>query len=78
MLQPLMLEKWKKKWSVMLKAKLSKNGNRNKSTGNTQKRIGEKDVDQQMTIQWLKTAGLKSETECFIIAVQDQAIKTNY
>jgi len=28
--------------------------------------------------QWLKTAGLKSKTEGFIIAAQDQAIKTNY
>ena len=31
-----------------------------------------------MTNQWLKSGGLKSETEGFIIAVQDQAIKTNY
>ena len=46
--------------------------------GQYPKRIGEKDVDHQMTKQWLKTAGLKSETEVFIIAAQDQAIKTNY
>ena len=31
-----------------------------------------------MTNQWLKPGGLKSETEGFIIAAQDQAIKTNY
>ena len=31
-----------------------------------------------MTNQWLKRAGLKSETEGFIIAARDQAIKTNY
>ena len=31
-----------------------------------------------MTYQWLKSGGLKSETEGFIIAAQDQAIKTNY
>ena len=42
------------------------------------KRIGEKDVDQQKTNQWLQIAGLKSETEGFIITAQDQAIKTNY
>ena len=41
-------------------------------------RIGEKDVGQRMTKRWLKTAGLKSETEGFIIAAQDQAIKTYY
>ena len=42
------------------------------------KRIGEREVDQKMINQWLKTAWLKSETEGFIIAAQDQAIKTNY
>jgi len=31
-----------------------------------------------MTNQWLKTAGLKSETEGFIIAAQGQAFKTKY
>ena len=28
--------------------------------------------------QWLNSGGLKSETEGFIIAAQDQAIKANY
>ena len=46
--------------------------------GQYPKRIGKKDVDQKMTNQWLKLAGPKSETEGFIIAAQDQAIKTNY
>ena len=46
--------------------------------GQYPKRVNEKDVDHQMTNQWLKSAGLKSETEGFIIAAQDQAIKTNY
>ena len=46
--------------------------------GQYPKRIGENDVDQEMTNQWFKTAGLKSETEGFIIAAQDQAIETNY
>ena len=46
--------------------------------GQYPKRVNEKDVDHQMTNQWLKTAGLKSKTESFIIAAQDHAIKTNY
>ena len=46
--------------------------------GKYPKRVNEKDVDHQMTNQWLKSGGLKSETEGFIIAEQDQAIKTNY
>ena len=46
--------------------------------GQYPKRVNEKDVDHQMTNQWLKSGGLKSETEGFIIAAQDQATKTNY
>ena len=42
------------------------------------KRTREKDVDQDKTHNWLSTPGLKSETEGFIIAAQDQCIKTNY
>ena len=42
------------------------------------KRVNEKDVDHQMSNQWLKSGGLRSEKEGFIIAAQDQAIKTNY
>ena len=46
--------------------------------GQYPKRVSEKDVDHQMTNQLLRSGGLKSETEGFIIAAQDQAIKTNY
>ena len=35
-------------------------------------------MDHQMTNQWLKRAGLKSETEGFLINAHDQAIKSNY
>ena len=46
--------------------------------GQYPKRVKEKDSDHQMTNQWLKRAVLKSETEGFIIAAHDQAIKSNY
>lgn len=31
-----------------------------------------------LTYEWLKTPGLKSKTEGFIITTQDQAIKNDY
>ena len=46
--------------------------------GQYPKRVNEKDMGHQMTNQWLKSGGLKSETEGFIIAAQDQATETNY
>lgn len=44
------------------------------------KRTKEKDVEKDQTnnCQWLNTRGLKSETEVFLIAAQDQCIKNNY
>ena len=46
--------------------------------GQYPKRTKEKDVDQDQTDNWLSTPGLRLETEGFIIAAQDQCIKTNY
>ena len=46
--------------------------------GQYPKTVKEKDGDHQMTNQWLKKAGLESETDGFVIAAQDQAINTNY
>ena len=46
--------------------------------GQYPKRTKEKAVDQDKSHNWQSTPGLKSETEGFIIAAQDQCIKTNY
>ena len=46
--------------------------------GKYPQRLTDNDVDQIQTNKWLKTTGLNSETEGFIIAAQDQCIKTNY
>ena len=40
-------------------------------------RVRQADVDQDKTHRWLKAAGLKAETESFIIAVQDQSLPMN-
>ncbi|CAH3154922.1 unnamed protein product [Porites lobata] len=40
-------------------------------------RVIQADVDQDKTHRWLKAAGLKAETEGFIIAVQDQSLPMN-
>ena len=39
---------------------------------------GDDDNNSNSKNQWLKSGGLKSEMEGFIIAAQDQVIKTNY
>ena len=44
--------------------------------GKYPKRTKEADVDQEKTNKWLKTVGLKAETEGLIIAAQDQSLAT--
>ena len=46
--------------------------------GQYPKRLHDNDVNDIETYKWLSTSGLKSETEEFIIAAQDQCLKTNY
>ena len=46
--------------------------------GQHPKRLHDHDVNEIETNKWLSTSGLKSETERFIIAAQDQCLKTKY
>ena len=41
-------------------------------------RVKQADVDQDKTHRWLKAAGLREETEGFIIAAQDQSLATSW
>ncbi|CAH3171450.1 unnamed protein product [Porites evermanni] len=45
--------------------------------GEYPQRVKQADVDQDKTHRWLKAAGLKAETEGFIIAAQDQSLATS-
>ena len=50
--------------------------NQNRSTANTHS--GWNGLEQDRTHRWLKAAGLKAETEDFIIAAQDQNLPTRW
>ncbi|CAH3154490.1 unnamed protein product [Porites evermanni] len=46
--------------------------------GKYPQRVKQADVDQDKTHRWLKAAGLKAETEGFIIAAQDQSLLASW
>ena len=46
--------------------------------GKYPQRVKQADVDQDKTHGWLKAAGLKAETEGFIIAAQDKSLATTW
>lgn len=65
---------------VQSKTAAQKQGNeewKNKALhGKYPQRLQDPDVDESRSLAWLRSAGLKSETEGFIIAAQDQSLKT--
>ena len=46
--------------------------------GQLPRNVDEKLVDIEQSYRWLKSGDIKGETESTIVAVQDQAISTNY
>jgi len=46
--------------------------------GKYPQRVKQAGVDQDKTHRWLKAAGLKAETEGFIIAAQNQSLSTRW
>ena len=46
--------------------------------GQLPRNLDEKLVDIEQSYRWLKSGDIKGETESTIVAVQDQAISTNY
>jgi len=46
--------------------------------GQLPRNLDEKLVDIEQSYRWLKSGGIKGETESTIVAAQDQAISTNY
>lgn len=71
-------KKVKKKAQQEVQKQLKEKWKEKEMHGRYPKRLEEGDVDNVESNQWLRTAGLKSETEGLIIAAQDQSLKTRY
>ena len=71
-------KKVKKKALQLAQEQLKERWKEKEMHGKYPKRLQDGDVDEEESNRWLKSAGLKSETEGLIVAAQDQALKTKY
>ena len=71
-------KKVKKKAQELTQEQLKERWKEKEMHGKYPKRLQDGDVDEEESNRWLKSAGLKSETEGLIVAAQDQALKTKY
>ena len=71
-------KKVKKKAKQLAQEQLKERWKEKEMHGKYPKRLQDGDVDEEESNRWLKSAGLKSETEGLIVAAQDQALKTKY
>ena len=71
-------KKIKKKAQHLAQEQLQERWKENEMYGQYPRRLQDGDVDKEESNRWLKSAGLKAETEGVIVAAQNQALKTKY
>ena len=69
----------KEKAKKLLQKSLQQRGEEKRLYGQFPKRVAQEHISKHLSYQWLKTSGMKGETEGLILAAQDQSLPTrNY